>query len=205
MQPPQPPTGAPVPSPPIPAPPRASAFDPTTRRQTLIVAAVIAALFFGSQILNEAIPASAGQARPGEAVGIAGTATITPLDDWVVSEFDDGSGIRLEKGVVVLDLFEAAAGSAGELAGLYLEEALREQSTELTSTDIETTTITIGSAARFSYQGLFIGAEGAIEGEVTTLATAGQGVVGDAWAPRGGLGGLLDEVHQMLATIEVAG
>lgn len=184
---------------------RRPALDPATRRQTFVVAAVIAVLFWGSQILNEALPASAqGQVAPGEAAEIGDGAWITPLAGWALSPHDQGAGIRLEKGVVVVDLFpETFGGSAGALAQGYLDQVLKPGATQLTVTDIEVASTAMGTAARFSYQGIFDGVDVPIEGEVTALFIGRQGVVADAWSRQGDLGGLLGEVHAMLETIEV--
>ncbi len=183
-------------------------LDPATRRQTVIVAAVLAALFFGTQVLNEALPAAAAPgeiaAQPGNPVPISANWQITPVDGWVASTHDSGNGIRLEKGLVVVDLFPETFDSAGDLATAYLDEALKANATQLNATAIETSTAATGSAARFTYQGLFPENDGAIEGEVTAIVVSGQGVVADAWAAQGDLAGQIDEVHQMLDTIEVA-
>jgi hypothetical protein len=188
------------------APARAwlAGLDPATRRPTFIVAALLAGFFFGSQILNEALPARAeDRVLPGNPVAIGSNASVVPLAGWDVSRFDDGSGIRLEKGAVVLDLYPGTTQNAGDLIAAYFEQVLRAQATEITTTETETASSANGSAARFSYQGIFAGAEGAIEGEVTAVAAAGQGVIADAWAPQGRLVSLLEEVHLMIDTIEV--
>lgn len=192
--------------PPVPAArSRLGGLDSATRRQTFIVAAVIAGLFYGTQILNEAIPASAkDQAAAGEAVVIGDGARLTPLDGWVASPHDSGTGIRLEKGVVAIDVYpETAGGTAGALVEVYLEQVLKADATQLTTTDTQTATTTNGSAARFSYQGMFSGVDTALEGEVTAVFVGGQGVIADAWSHQGDLASLLDEVHAMLETIEV--
>lgn len=200
-----------MPVPPSAPPPtvvaRRPGLDPATRFQTIVVAAVIAVLFWGSQILNEALPASAqGQVAPGEAAEIGDGAWITPRTGWVASPHDNGAGIRLEKGVVVIDLFpETFGGSAGALAKGYLDQVLEPGATQLTVTDIEVATTAMGTAARFSYQGIFEGIEVPIEGEVTALFIGRQGVVADAWSRQGDLASLLGEVHAMLETIEVRG
>jgi hypothetical protein len=216
---PQPPAAAPAPEtvpPPgsaTPPPPAAQAahriagaFDPGTRRQTLIVAAILAAMFFGTQVLDEALPAAASPGEiasaPGDAVPIGSGWRITPLDGWVATRHDSGDGIRLEKGVVVIDLFPEAYDSAGELATDYLDQALKANATQLTASEIGTTPEPGGSAARFTYQGIFPEADGAIEGEVTAIVAGGNGVVADAWSDQGDLGGALGEAHQMLGTIE---
>jgi hypothetical protein len=203
---------APAPPPPAAAPQPAhrvgGAFDPATRRQTLIVAAVLAAMFFGTQVLDEALPAAAA---PGEIATAAGDSVpigygwqITPLEGWVASTHDSGSGIRLEQGVVVVDLFPESSDSAGQLARDYLDQALQAYASQLTTSDIETATEPGGSAARFSYQGIFQEADGAVEGEVTAIVAGANGVVADAWSDQGDLGNALGEIHEMLGSIEVA-
>lgn len=202
-----PPAIAPPPVALAPVPPvRRPGLDPATRVQTIIVAVVIAAMFWGSQILNEAIPVSAqGQVAPGESVEIGGGARITPLDGWVSTPHENGTGIRLEKGIVVIDLFpETFDGSAGDLARAYLEEVLKPDATQLTATEPEVETNANASAAQFTYQGLFKGVDVAIEGEVTAILLGGRGVIADAWSSQGDLAGLLGEIHAMLGTIEVA-
>ena len=198
---------APAPPPLVaPAQPRRpflAGLDPATSRQTAIVAAIIAALFFGSQILNEAIPGRGSVVTPGEPVAIAEKATIVPLDGWETSRFENGAGLRLEKGAVVLDLFPQQAQTARALAELYRDDVLKQQATELTTTELSTVENEGTTAARFTYQGIFTGAEGALEGEITALVTGGEGVVGDAWARQGNLDSLLDEVHSMLQTIDI--
>jgi hypothetical protein len=182
--------------------------DPGTRRQTVIVAAILATLFFGTQILDEALPAAASPSEistaPGDAVPIGDGWRITPLDGWLASKHDSGSGIRLEKGVVVLDLFPEQYDSASALATDYLDQALQANATQLTASDIETVTVPGGSAASFAYQGIFPESDGAIEGEVTAIVSGQTGVVADAWASQGDLGAALGEVHQMLETIRVS-
>jgi hypothetical protein len=179
----------------------AGGLDPATRRQSIIVAGVLAAFFFGSQILNEALPAGGGEVRPGTPVAIGEGVEITPLDGWVARDHDNGFGIVLEKGTVVLDLYPETVGqNAGDLATAYLD-VLKAQATQLTASDMESATGATGSAARFTYEGIF--GDNAVEGEVTTLFTNGQGVVADAWAPQGRLSQALEEVRQMIQTIEV--
>jgi ketosteroid isomerase-like protein len=197
----------PAPAPAAPAPARRPGLDPATGRQTIIVAAVIAALFYGSQVVNEALPANAqGQvaATSGVPVAISAVAQITPLSGWVATEHESGNGIRLEKGIVVIDLFTRTFGAnAGELAGAYLDDVLRPDATQITTSETEVVTTETGTAARFAYQGIFKSVEVPIEGEVTALFASGHGVIADAWTRQGELGELLEEIHAMLGTIEV--
>ncbi len=202
------PAPAPVPAVAVVAPARRPGFDPATRRQTFIVAGVIAALFYGSSVLNEALPANAadqGQATvAGESIAVGDGVRITPVEGWLSSPHDSGSGIRLEKGVVVVDVYpETAGGNAGALANAYLDDILKPGATQLTATDTRVATDAKGTAARFGYQGIFEGVDVAIEGEVTAVFVGAQGVVVDAWSRQGDLASLLAEVHTMLDTIEV--
>jgi len=202
--PPQPTPATPPPAIAQAAPARRPGLDGATRRQTFVVAAILAALFFGSQVLNEAIPAIATTVTPGDAIDIGDGARITVLDGWVATAHETSAGIRLEKGIVVVDLYpETAGGNASALAKAYLDEVLTPSATQLTTTDPEVATGDNGSAARFTYQGLFEGVEVPIEGEVTAVFIGAQGVVADAWSRQGDLAGLLGEVHSMLESIEV--
>jgi hypothetical protein len=191
-----------------PTPARRPGLDPATRRQTFIVSVVIAALFYGTSVLNEALPANAADqgtvAVAGEPLTIGDGVRITPVDGWVSSPHDNGVGIRLEKGVVVVDLYpETLGGNAAALADAYLEDILKADATQLTTTEPEVVTGPDGTAARFAYQGIFEGVDVPFEGEVTAIFIGSQGVVADAWSSQGDLGGLLAEVHAMLDTIEV--
>ena len=183
-------------------------MEGSTRRQTLIVAAVIALLFYGSKVLNEALPAAAvEQASPGTPIEIGDGASLTPLDGWSATAHDNGvPGIRLEKGIVAIDLYPESFGStAAELATGYLDEILRPDSSQLTASDVEVLTSSRGTAgARFRYQGVFTGVDVPIEGEVTALFEGGVGVIADAWTRQGDLAELLGEVRAMVDSIQVA-
>jgi hypothetical protein len=214
-----PPAAVPIPAPPPAAPSGTAAvsgggagargrgvlagLDPATRRPTFIVAAIIAGLFFGSQILNEALPTATDQAVAGTSIAIGQIGRITPLPGWVPTAGQNGA-IRLEKGVVAVDVFPETTGqNAGDLANAYLEQVLRAGATQLTATDIEIASTSLGSAARFSYQGIFPEAQSPIEGEVTAVYASGHGVIADAWSRQGSLSQLLAEVHEMIDSIEV--
>lgn len=189
------------------AAPRPSFLDTSTVRPTLIVALIIAALFYGTQILNEALPAAASEV-PVSAAGtiqIGQGAVITPVAGWSASARQGGDAIRLEKGIVALDLFaESFGANAFELAEGYRDVVLAEGSTQFTATTIEAFTSSNGTpGARFRYQGLFTGVDVAIEGEVTVLFDDGLGVIADAWTRQGHLDDALGEIHEMVQSIEV--
>ena len=173
----------------------------------MIIAIIIAALFYGTQILNEALPAVASEVpvSAGGVVEIGGGSTITPVAGWSASAHDSGNGIRLEKGIVVLDLFtETFGSSARELAEGYRDQVLAVDTTQFTATTIEPFTSALGTpGAAFRYQGVFTGVDVAIEGEVIVLFDAGLGVVADAWTRQGDLDDAVDEIQAMAETIRV--
>lgn len=186
----------------------ASAFlDERSVRPTLVVAIIIAALFYGTRILNEALPVAASEV-PVSASGsvvIGQGATITPVAGWSASAHEGGDAIRLEKGIVVVDLFvESFGSSVVELAAAYRDEVLATDATQFTATQIEPFTASNGTrGARFRYQGLFTGVDVAIEGEVAVLLDDGLGVVADAWTRQGDLDEALGEIHGMIESIEL--
>lgn len=186
---------------------RASFLDASSIRPTVVVAIIIAALFYGTQILNEALPAAASEVpvSASGSVSIGDGSVITPLDGWVASPHDKGDGVRLEKGTVVVDLYPETFGAdAAELAAGYRDQVLATDTTQFTSTPIQVFTSSNGTpGARFRYQGVFTGVDVAIEGEVTVLFANGPGVVADAWTRQGDLDGALGEIHDMLQSIVV--
>ena len=193
---------------PEPAPaPRRSFLDQASIRPTAVVAIIIAALFYGTQILNEALPAAASEVpvTAGGTVDIGPGTTITPLSGWAASAHDSGNGIRLEKGIVAVDLFSESFGStAVEVAEAYRDEVLKSDTTQFTATTPEVISTASGLVgARFRYQGLFTGIDVAIEGEVTVVCDGGVSAVADAWTRQGGLDAALGEVHAMLQTVEL--
>lgn len=203
-----PPPATPVPATPVPATParpRLSFLDPASIRPTVVVAIIIAALFYGTQILNEALPAAASDVpiSASGTVAIGQGAVITPLDGWTASGHDGGDGVRLEKGIVAVDLFAETFGAdAADLAAGYRDEVLAADTTQFTATPIESFTSSNGTpGARFRYQGVFTGIDVAIEGEVTVLFDGGLGVVADSWTRQGNLDDTLGEIHDMLQSV----
>lgn len=197
----------PPPAPARPAAPSRSFLDGPSVRPTLIVAIIIASLFYGTRILNEALPAAASEVpvSASGSVAIGQGATITPLAGWSASAHEGGDAIRLEKGIVAVDLFAESFGSnAAQLAEAYRDDVLAAGTTQFTTTAVEPLTSSSGTpGARFRYQGLFTGVDVAIEGEVTVLFDDGLGVVADAWTRQGDLDDALGEIHVMVQSIEV--
>jgi hypothetical protein len=181
-----------------------SKLDPETRRPTMAVAAIIAVLVLGTQVVNDAIPTPAGADQAtGATVEVGPGVQITRLSGWVVKAHKDAPGIRLQKGGVFIDLYpETFAGDSVALANAYLTDVLEPDATDVSASGVEVVDIRAGPAARFTYVGIFTGASGTIEGEVTALPGS-PAVIVDAWGAEGALGDLLGEVRAMLETIAV--
>jgi hypothetical protein len=190
-----------------PAVARPSYLDPASIRPAVIIAIINAALFYGTQILNEALPAAASDVpvTAGGTVDIGSGSRITPVAGWVPSRHDNGNGIKLEKGIVIIDLFPEVVGTnAVDLAEKYRDQVLKTATTQFTATNVEAFTSTNGTqGARFRYQGIFTGIDVPIEGEVSVLFAGGPGVVADAWTRQGSLDDSLGEIHAMVQTIVV--
>jgi len=206
-------------------------MDPTGWRPTAIVAGVILALFFGSQLLNAVIPVAAvgpgvpgpGPAGPGPvpttgpgpgpvttAPPPGSTLTVGPLAmplqaGWVPQEVP-GSGIivRLVKGGVAIDVFGSTLQGQTDAAALYTAymNELAGDSDSFGAT--QPTALTIGNgipAARGVYTGVF--GDSQVEGQVTTLALGTDGFIFDVWAGSGTLQSLLPEAQQMIDNLRV--
>ncbi len=207
-----------------------SQLDPSGYRPTAIVAGIILALFFGSQLLNGLIPVSAvgpglpgpggqGPAGPGPTTGPGPLTTPLPpgstlpvgplripLENGWVPQDVPGSDIvmRLVKGGVAIDFFSASVpGDAATLYNGYMS-SLQEGSTGFGATQPNLIQLGNGiAAARGSYTGLFGSTQ--VEGEITTIVLAGgQGWVLDVWTGSGMLGAQLAEADRMIDNLQVA-
>ena len=114
-------------------------------------------------------------------------------------------GVRLQKGSVVVD-FRVTQFTGDQVALLtaYVEQILKPDAQQLNVNGVTVVPVNGKNAARATYLGLFNGVTGAVEGELTTLVSAGgTGVIVDAWGAQGSLTPALGEVHAMINTLEV--
>ena len=191
-------------------------LDPQGKRPTLIVAGVLVALVLGTQIVNAFIPipnqVPGGPSNPGgPAVGarpvdIGLGARVYALPGWQQLEAGGAlQGVRLQKGSVVVD-FRVTQFTGDQVALLtaYVDQILKPDAQQLNVNGVTVVPVNGKNAARATYLGLFNGVTGAVEGELTTLVSAGgTGVIVDAWGAQGSLTPALGEVHAMVNTLEV--
>ena len=113
--------------------------------------------------------------------------------------------MRLQKGSVVLDVrVTQFTGDHVALLTAYVNQILQPDAQQLNVNGVTVVPINGRTGARATYLGLFNGVTGAVEGELTTLVSAGGvGVIVDAWGAQGSLTTAIDEVHVMVNTIEV--
>ena len=179
-------------------------FDPTGIRPTVTVAVIILVLFFGAQLVNGILPASAGgpgpQPQPGGAVDI-GPIRMHLASGW--QAIDTDGGVQVVRGSVAMDFQTLAfSADAATLYNAFVSQALAPNATGFAATDPSLVQVGPGiPGARGAYTGLF--GVGEVEGQLTAFVVGGTGVVIDAWGPMGSLRALLGDVELMISTIEV--
>ena len=220
-----PPAGAPAPvAPPSPAfaavgpPPavrsgfRAPAWlglDSGGWRGTIVFAAALATLVFGTQAINAAIPArGANDGGQDTGVAVSDRVTIHPASGWTVGgRFTDMPGLQFQKGDVAFDVRVTTFtdGGAGKLLASYLKQFIVPQATQLDITTTKETTVGRQYRAyRATYVALFKELSGPTDGQVTGLVFKdGLAIVFDAWAPQGSLTNALGDVQDMIDTVEI--
>lgn len=203
-------------------------LDPTGWRPTITVAAVILALVFGVQIVNAALPVPSGlQNGPGNPSGpgtpsgpgspiVVGNNNVVvyPRQGWsqlqLPSPQTSVDGLRLQKGAAVFDLrlFTIAGGTqantgASDLATYYVQAVLGPGASQLQTSTPQQVPVNGVTGVRVTYLGNFNGVQQPIEGQVTAFVRGTQGLVVDGWANQGQLSGAVDDIEQMIQTIEV--
>ncbi len=181
---------------------RASRLDPAGNRPTLVVAAFIALLFFGSQFANAVIPDGVTGRRPAGGAAEIGNIRVLLADGWRITDVEGGT--RLAKGSVAIDVLNI--DFAGDPSALYEEivaQALAPNAMGFEATDPSLVIIGAGiPAAQGAYAGIFAHA-GEVEGQLTAFVVDGDGYVFDAWSHAGGLSRLVPEVELMIDSVQV--
>ena len=191
-------------------------LDPQGKRPTLIVAGVLAALVIGTQVVNgfipipnqvPGVPSNPGGPNVGaRPVDIGLGARIYVLPGWQQLEAGGAlQGVRLQKGSVVVDFrVTQFTGDHVALLTAYVNQILQPDAQQLNVNGVTVVPLNGKTGARATYLGLFNGVTGAVEGELTTVVSAGgTGVIVDNWGAQGSLSTGLDEVHAMINTLEV--
>lgn len=218
---PLPPAAPPAPSAVAPAPVRSSiltsfrppnwlSLDPGGWRGTIALAASLALLVFGTQIINAAIPAP-GATRPsdlGEGVTVSKRLVVHPVSGWKVdARLANMPGVRLARGAASLDVRETTftGGGGGKFLAAYVKEVIAPDSTQFDLVSVDN--VVIGgrfNAVRATYVGQFKNVAGLVEGQMTGIVfDDGLAIVFDAWASQGTLAGSLPDVQRMIETMEI--
>ena len=185
-----------------PSPARAPRLDPAGVRPTIAVAALIALLFFGSQLVNAVIPGTGDVGQSGDGGVDIGVIRVQLADGWYVS--DEAGGTRVAKGSVAIDILDVDfEGDPSSLYEGFVAEALAPNATGFEATDPALVVVGGGMpAARGGYAGIF-GQANEVEGQLTAFVVEGHGYVFDAWSHVGGLTRLLPEVELMIDSVQV--
>ena len=182
---------------------------------TFVVLAVIVVTVLGGFVVAGALPVS--EASP---IRVGAVARVRPAPGWSLVRHERTS-ISSAAGSIPADVAQLTRGSGAldvvalprigasidELALFYRDDVLANQLQRLTvSSELERITLPSGLlAARFAYIGTSPESGAAIEGAVTVVAIAssGDGVVFDGWAPEGQLRLVSDEIEGMIRSAEV--
>jgi hypothetical protein len=199
-----------------------SGLDPSGTRPTLIVAAVLAVIVFGSLLLNGALPARSlggqppvqpGQtappvSQPGQPIEVAGGIRVYPPAGWIAAPPPATGGqwtntIQLQKGAAIVDLYVRPGfqGDLGALASAFLNEVLAPSSSQLAVSQGVTVPVGGATGVRVTYTGNFNGQ--ALEGIVIAVILNGRPIVFDAWAPQGQLAPYSADIDRIAQTVEV--
>lgn len=169
----------------------------------LALVVVIVAVVSGGHVVSDAL----GETRPG-VVAVGEAVEVTPLSGWELAErFQDPTGVRLTSGSASLDVVALPfGGSSDDLLREYVDEVLAPQAEQLRVSDVESVRLASGLVgSRIAYVGVFGDVQAPVEGEITTVVSpTGTGVVFDGWAPSGQLQLVLDDLHEMIETAEIA-
>jgi hypothetical protein len=157
----------------------------------IIVTASVLALIGGGRLVQGTAPASAPVT--------VGDVRVQPLPGWTLDQRQDGAA-RLRRGAAVLDIYAAPTsytGAAG-VAASYIQQVLRPDMRQLTTTEPSATTVAGGiPAVRVNYVG--VTPDGvAIEGVVFAASGPRSAVVFDAAAPKGTLAAVAADVSGMI-------
>ncbi len=198
-----------------------SRLDPTGWRPTIAVAVVILSLFFGMQIVDGAIPIPGAPTNPGGPVTPSGpgnpivvsnSVLVYPLGGWAQASTQGTNHVQLQKGAVVFDLYvfpvsNVSSTSAASVLDAYVQQSLQQNSSQLQTTAKQQVAVNGVTGSRLGYVGNF-GSLGVIEGEVTSFvrqspAAGSVAIVVDGWATQGQLSSGINEIEQMIQTVEV--
>ncbi len=191
-------------------------LDPTGKRPTIIVAAVLVAIVLGSQFVNALIPTPrtlggtgatpVTQPGAGKPVDVGSGIRVTPPPGWVVvGDPLSLQGLRFQKGAVTVDVGLAAfTNTPSELLAAYVNQVLipNSQGAKVSPTHIKPS-VNGHVTAIATYTGNLKGFGTAVEGEITTQVwETGVGVIVNGFAPQGQLAAARDEIDQFVDTIQ---
>jgi hypothetical protein len=198
------PAGTRPPPPPAPAGPKEAKWIPPIVALVVLLFVVFGGFLFAGE------PGAAGQelteGEPGEPVPVAPGVTLFPPVGWSVQEqFQDPPGVRLTSGAGNLLVLVRGGGDPRVLLEEYVTQILEPDASQLSISQAEPVPLPSGApAVRIAYLGVFEGVQSPLEGEVTVIATSGNAVAFDGWAPEGLFAAIRRDVRTMVETAEVS-
>ncbi len=198
----------PTPPPPPPGPPREAKWLPTVA--SLVVLLFVS--FGGFLVVGE--PSAATQEitgdpeAPGQPIQLGPGVTISVPPGWSVEQpGGQPPSLRLSNGIGQMYIaISPVTGDPGQQLQAYLDEVLRPQASQISTSPSQPIEIPSGNpAAFFAYVGTFEGVNAPLEGEVAAVvAPGGTALVVDGWAPEGQFVSIQEDVRSTVVSAEVA-
>ena len=206
-------------------------LDPRGWRTTVIAAVIMLTTVFGANFVNAAIPLPAdpgtvnpgpevpvgrgpdpgrptappvepGPVAPGAGIDVGYGVVAYPPNGWTVVGSESGRVVLQKAGAIVIVVGLPWRQSPADLATAYRDAFFTAG--QFTAGEPESGEIGGGiPAVALAYTGILEGTQ--VDGAIFAGASGGTGAVVNAFAAKGGLEGLKNDVDAMLGTIQVTG
>lgn len=148
------------------------------------------------------------QDEPGRPIELGPDVTIHVPPGWSAERvLGQPPSLRLSNGIgQVYAAVSPVAGDPGQQLQAYLDEVLRPQATQISTSPAKAIGLPSGDpASSFAYLGSFEGVSAPLEGEVVAVvAPSGVSLIVDGWAPEGQFVSVQQDVRSIVADAEVA-
>lgn len=211
-EPPGAPGTAPGPAPPPPPPPPPRAPGEARWVPTVVSLVVLLVVSFGGFLVAGETSAATqeitgDQEEPGQPIELGPGVTINVPPGWSAEPAQDQPpSIRLSNGIGQMYIaISPVAGDPVQQLQVYLDEVLRPQASQISTSPAQSIDLGTGNAASyFAYLGSFEGVNAPLEGEVAAaVAPSGTALIVDGWAPEGQFVSVLEDVRATVLNVEV--
>jgi hypothetical protein len=211
-EPPGAPGTAPGPTPPPPPPPPRAPGEARWVPTILSLLVLMSVSFGGFLVAGETGAAgqeiTGDQEEPGQPIEIGPGVSILVPQGWSEEPVQgQPPSIRLSNGIGQMYIaVSPVAGDPVQQLETYLDEVLRPQASQISTSPAQPIDLASGNAASyFAYVGSFEGVNAPLEGEVAAVvAPGGAALIVDGWAPEGQFVSVQEDVRSTVVNAEVA-